>query len=232
MLPVVAVGDPSLLDYPFSPSAWSLVLEFWFNLLFAVTAVRWGIRGLSVIAGAAFLVLCHQAVQGGTTDLGWGVSTLVGGSARFWFSFTLGVILFRLRKAGPSLPPVYLLLVSPALLFILIPGNNIVLQLVWIGVVFPLFVHIAARINVSGAAAVVSDHLGRLSYGIYILHGPVMMLMLGALTVVMGRVWEQHALATSAFLFVGVMVATAVLTYWFDEPFRRWIRNKRRAAKA
>lgn len=232
MLPVVAVGDPSLLNYPFSPSAWSLVLEFWFNLLFAVTAVRWGVRALSVIAGVSFLVLCQQAMAYGTTDLGWGVLTLLGGSARFWFSFTLGVILFRLRKTGPSLPPIYLLLVSPALLFILIQRDNIALQLVWIGVVFPLFVRIAARIDVSGAAAVVSDHLGRLSYGIYILHGPVMMLMLGALTVVMGRVWELHALATGAFLLVGVLVASAILTYAFDEPFRRWVRNKRRAAKA
>ena len=232
MLPVVAVGDPALMNYPFSPSAWSLVLEFWFNLVFAITAVRWGVRALGVIAAVAFVVLCVQSVGYTSTDLGWGVSTLLGGSARFWFSFTVGVVLFRLRKAGPALKPVHLLLVSPALLFILIPRDNIVLQLIWIGVAFPLFVHVAARVNVSGALATISDHLGRLSYGIYILHGPVMMLMLGMLTVMMGRSWELYPVQTGVFLLAGVMVATAAATYFFDEPFRRWLRAWRRPAKA
>lgn len=232
MLPVVFVGDPTLMNYPFSPSAWSLVLEFWFNIVFALTAVRWGIRSLGLVAGLSFVLLCVQSVAYGSADMGWGVSTLLGGSARFWFSFTLGVMLFRLRKTGAPLRPMALLLASPALLFILIPTNDVILQLVWIALVFPLFVHIAARVNVTGVLAVVSDHLGRLSYGIYILHGPVMMLMLGTLTVIMGRTWELYPLQSGALLLVGVMIASAVATYLFDEPFRRWLRARWRPANA
>ncbi len=232
MLPVVVVNDPSLMNYPFSPSAWSLVLEFWFNLVFAVMMVRWSNRTLMLVAGVSFIVLVQQGMAHGTADLGWGVQTLLGGSARFWFSFTAGLLLFRIRGAPVPLPPISLLLISPALLFILIPHDAIALQLLWIAVVFPFFIAIAARIKVGGVAAAASDHLGRLSYAVYILHGPVILLMLGALTVFMGRTWEAFPLESGIYLFIGLSAASVFATYIFDEPVRRWLRARYSSRKS
>lgn len=232
MLPVVAVNDPGLMNYPFSPSAWSLVLEFWFNLAFALLIVRWSNRALMVVAGVSFIVLVQQAMAHGTADLGWGVATLLGGSVRFWFSFTVGVLLFRMRGAATPLPSIALLLVSPALLFLLVPHDAIFFQLFWIAVVFPVFIAIAARIPVGGVAATVSDHLGRLSYAVYILHGPVILLMLGVLTVFMGRAWEAFPLESAIYLLIGLGAISVLATYVFDEPVRRWLRVRGRSTKS
>lgn len=226
MLPVFPIGDTTLINYPFSPSAWSLVLEFWFNLVFALVAIRWGVKALAVLAAVSFAVLVQQSMAAGTTDLGWGISSLLGGSARFWFSFTVGVILFRLKKPGVALSPVWLLLAAPVLLFILLPHDAVPLQLVWIAVAFPMFVYICSRISVGGIAAVISDHLGRLSYAIYIIHTPTILLAFGVLTVLVGPVWRDYPLESGIYALTGVLIASALSTYLFDEPFRRWLRTK------
>ncbi len=227
LLPVPNAADIGLADYPFTPTAWSLSLEFWFNIIYAIVVVRWRSHWLILLALASFVLLCFEAARWNTTDLGWGVITMAGGIARFWFSFTVGVLLFRWIKHAPRLGPWWMLIIPATFLFIFIPRHVIVLQLFWIAIVFPAFVFAAARLEVKGVMAKASDHLGRLSYGVYILHGPVVLLALGAAKAVLGDQWERWDWAIGIAIIPAVFIATAVLTYYFEEPVRRRLRHRK-----
>lgn len=172
LLPSPFSADWGFMPYPFAPSAWSLSLELWFNILYAALVIRLGLGALAVLAAAALAVLVHQALAFGALDLGWNIPTTPGGMARFWFSFTLGVIVFRLHRPHWTLPPAVMVPLLPVLLFVVVPASAIGLGLVWIMVLFPINLVIGVAVRTGGMAAWVSDHLGRLSYGIYILHAP------------------------------------------------------------
>jgi peptidoglycan/LPS O-acetylase OafA/YrhL len=225
--------------FPFSPAAWSLSFEIWFNFLYAVLVVRLGWRTLTVIALASFVLLVQQALAAGVVDLGWGIDNLLGGAARFWFSFTIGVLIWRITTKSTA-PPLWTLRLVQALWplavvlgfgFVLVPGNAVVLQLVWIALVFPPLVYFVARARTKSVTATVSDHAGRLSYGLYILHGPVMLLAMGMMTALLGEGWKDNVLWAALLLLAVVVIATAILTYAFDEPARRYLRNLMRSRR-
>jgi len=97
--------------------------------------------------------------------------------------------------------------------------------------VFPPLVYFVARARTKSVTATVSDHAGRLSYGLYILHGPVMLLAMGMMTALLGEGWKDNVLWAALLLLAVVVIATAILTYAFDEPARRYLRNLMRSRR-
>jgi peptidoglycan/LPS O-acetylase OafA/YrhL len=100
-----AVFLPSFSDrapgiFPFDPAAWSLAFEWAINLIYAVWAVRQGTRRLAFIAAVSAAALVPCAISNGSLDMGWGVSTALGGGIRICFAFTLGVVIYRLLSTG------------------------------------------------------------------------------------------------------------------------------------
>ncbi|MEO1469031.1 MAG: acyltransferase [Pseudomonadota bacterium] len=215
--------------FPFAPSAWSLSMEFWFNLVWALLLCHLRTWMLGVIAGASFALLCVAARHYGTLDLGWNEETLPGGVARFWFSFTLGVIIWRCL-GGLALARVPALWPGPvpaaiaaaiAAAFVAIPSGATGLQLLWVCVVFPVFVTLGLRMALPRALLPVADHLGRLSYAIYIIHVPVILFALGAAKLAVDGPLDGDETIAGLFAVLCVLVAAALLTYGVDEPLRR-----------
>ena len=97
-LPVVREGGGDI--FPFNPAAWSLALEWGINLIYAAWAVRQKTSVLTGLSIAAGLILIPVAIAAHSLDLGWGMSTAMGGILRIGFSFTLGVIIYRRLSAG------------------------------------------------------------------------------------------------------------------------------------
>jgi peptidoglycan/LPS O-acetylase OafA/YrhL len=221
MLPSPMTSDWGFTPFPFAPSAWSLSLEFWFNILYALVVIRWGLKALAVLAAASLAVMVQQALAFGSLDMGWNIATLIGGSARFWFSFTLGVILFRLHRADWRVPRAAIWLGVPVFAFVALPADAVGLGLVWIVAVFPAALLIGAAVTVGPRLAMVCDHLGRLSYGIYILHAPLVLFLTGVFKVLLGAAWADHQALIGGVIVVAVIGFAAVATYWFDEPLRR-----------
>jgi peptidoglycan/LPS O-acetylase OafA/YrhL len=225
LLPMVAAETWNIGPFPFAPSAWTLFLEFWCAILFAIGLMAFRTRVLVVVAALSWLALVQQVLAHGTADLGWALDNLPGGAARFWFSFSLGVILWRVARRGvrlPLTPPLAAL--GLAFLFVLVPQGGVGLQLLWITLLFPAFLLVASGSEPRGWIAVSSDHLGRLSYAIYIVHAPVILLLHGALKAVGTEVQAQPALVGTA-LILAVLGVAALGTYAFDEPFRAWARR-------
>ena len=227
LLPSPFTSGWGFTPFPFAPSAWSLSLEFWCNLVYAAWVIRFRVLGLVVLTLISWVLLIHQALAFGTLDLGWNIATIPGGMARFWFSFTLGVLVYRLYRPNWVLPPITLLLLVPVFAFVMMPAGHLTLGLVWITVVFPAALVIGAAIRVKGLVMWVSDHLGRLSYGIYILHAPIVLFLTGVFKVILGAAWEDHLALIGWAIIATVLVVSALATYIVDEPLRRALQPKR-----
>lgn len=226
LAPWPSAAEWGFSPYPYSPSAWSLSFEFWYNIVYALLAVRLGTKTLLVVIAISLAALLHQAGQWGTLDLGWGMSTALGGSARFWFSFSMGVLIFRhfLKHLQTTRLPFYLSILCFA--FVALPKGAVELSLFWVVVVFPLAFVAGGAYQIRGAAAVVCGHLGRLSYGIYILHAPIVLFQTGVAKVLLGENWENHQVLIGLSIILTVLVASWIGTYHFDEPLRRYLKNR------
>lgn len=214
---------------PFSTSAWTLTFEFWFNLAYVLLLPWLSSRVLMGVTLAALAVLVWQVHLYQTADLGWSLETFPGGSARFWFSFSLGVLIHRsgVLSRAPQVPGWVLFPVTFA--FVLLPANAVWWQLLWIAVIFPGFVILAARLRMSAVLAGLSDHLGRLSYAIYILHASVSVLILGQIKLWAPHLLRGHELLLAVILIPTVLIISALLTYLFDEPLRARLSRKGKA---
>lgn len=228
LIPTFGASSWGFAAFPFALSSWSLSFEFWFNIAYVLIALRLDLRSLTVIAIAAFCVACQQAWVNETLDLGWSEENLIGGAARFWFSFTVGVIIYR-AKLIYAAPPKFAVLLLPIVFgFVAVPHSAIGLQLFWIAIAFPTLIMLVSNTPVHGIACKVCDHLGRLSYGIYILHASIVLMTLGISKQLIGPDWMRYDAAIGASIIAVVLIASAVLTYFYDEPLRARFRTASR----
>jgi len=170
LLPAIApTGRPHL--YPLNPPVWSLFWELVINLAYAAT-VRWlTLRVLVLVAAPAALGLVALGWRSGTLDLGYAWSGSAVAALRVLFSFTVGVVLATLLRAGrlPRLraPPTALLLLTAAALAL--PTTLGVLKdLACVLLVFPLICLAAIQNEPRRKSAYA--FLGQISYPVYVTH--------------------------------------------------------------
>ena len=87
----------------------------------------------------------------------------------------------------------------------------------------PLLVALASEAKVSGRVGRACEGLGAMSYGVYVLHVPLMgMLLLAAKTVQI----DLPGLAVVGLIVVIAGLAAIVLHHTYDGPMRRWLSEK------
>jgi peptidoglycan/LPS O-acetylase OafA/YrhL len=215
MLP--APGADSL--FPLNPPAWSLFLEILVNLAYAGLLLVLSTRVLWVIALVCGAVLAWGAIGAGTADLGWGWQTLHFGFARVGWSFTIGVLLARTPLGESRRETWFALAPMAALAAVLMlplgdslrgPANAAVILLV-----FPALMIWAANTEAPKALRGLCSAAGDVSYPLYAIHYPLMLLYLAGVQRVAGFGWE------AAIWFVPVsLVLSWIVLKVFDEPVR------------
>jgi peptidoglycan/LPS O-acetylase OafA/YrhL len=224
-------GDPRAIAFPLNPPSWSLSLELWGNLAYALVAPRLSNRLLVLLIAAGAAGLAAVAARTGDLNLGGGQGDVWIGGIRFLFAFSAGIGLQRLQAAGriPALrPPDWL---APAVLAGLLlapaagaPGRAVV-DLLAMLVVFPAMIAAALSARESRLSGVLAS-AARLSYPLYITHWAI--LTAGAWA--MAGLHFGKLTATIATLVLAVAAAWAI-ERWFDRPLRAWI-GRRAAAIA
>ncbi|MCK5920256.1 MAG: acyltransferase, partial [Methylococcales bacterium] len=144
ILPWPTAAEWGFTPYPFAPSAWSLSFELWFNIAYAALVMRLSTRNLVAVAVVAFVLMAHQAYAHDSIDMGWGMDTMLGGAARFWFSFSVGIIACRLNVHKMRVSRFPLWAAAPSLLFVFLPHDGVFRGLMWIVFAFPLALVICA----------------------------------------------------------------------------------------
>jgi peptidoglycan/LPS O-acetylase OafA/YrhL len=218
---------------PFDGPTWSLQAEFWVNAVYGFVARRLTNRRLVLIIAAAALALAANVAVTGAFDGGFanndpgrhaGPFNVLVGWARMAFSFPLGILLHRLWRDGrlPALSANPPLLLIPAAIFAIafappLPTAAYDLAVVWLA--FPLLLVFAAQAQPTGRTARTYGLLGRLSYGLYTLHGPVIVLLQALLPA-----GASPGLRLVFFLsgFAASLTLAAAAERWIDAPVRRW----------
>ncbi|MGN6376164.1 MAG: acyltransferase family protein [Sphingomonas sp.] len=223
--PLEALWLPSPFDggsgwtFPVDGPAWSLSLEVLINLLFAVLHRRLSDRVLAGLTLVSLTVLVTMVVAKGTINQGWSWATLPVGLARVGFAFPLGVLMYRHRERIPmSLGRVPAWVPLAALALLLLAPERVPIDIAFLLVGAPLLIATGFRMS-SGRLAPLCRRLGDISYPLYAVHAPLVLLVQGA----------AKRLASPALgpLFgigaVAGMVAVAVLLANWDVEVRAWL---------
>jgi peptidoglycan/LPS O-acetylase OafA/YrhL len=215
------------LSFPLNGPMWSLVFEIAACLGYAIVIKifpRWALTWLLCLSGAALLAGAISANHIYTFGVA-GTTGLAAGSVRVAFPFLLGVLMQRSRiwERMPSIAPflgaVGLLLILWAPLRASGPYQAVAAMLL-----LPTIVAVGSATTVRRTA--LWTFLGRLSYPLYIVHWPVLLVVKWGAD---GRISSPAADVAG--------VAIAVTVAWlcvaiFDEPVRRWLGSARRQSGA
>lgn len=192
---------------------WSLFFELIANLVHARAIWRLTTRTLATIAMVSLVLLLVAVVDAGSLDIGHRPENFMGGFPRVIFSYTLGILLFRSRWRPQPSPLLVWSVLPCALIAASLFDAGVARDLLFVACINPVVILIAARAIDRGRARMIADGLGALSYPLYAVHVPVILLV---------RQYE--------FSMANTMLAialTAVLTALATEPgIARRLRGK------
>lgn len=213
--------------FPINSPAWSLLFELLVNLAYAAL-FRWLKVGLLLgVALVSAVILAVMVIEAGSANMGVTWDTVPGGVPRTIFSFSIGAVIYRLRDrlptwrfgAGPLIAAICVPMIAPVAQY-----ARVLVDLAAIFLVFPVAIALIARSTASPAAASGFATLGALSFPLYALHYPIMIIGLGMAD------YLPLPRPVTALLFLGTAIAVSlVVHYRFDEPLQRVL--SRRTAK-
>ena len=220
-MPMLVGGEHSQhMLFPGNGPLWSLACEIFVNLLWAVFGFRLSNRALALIVAASGLALAFFAVHLGTLNAGFDVATFAVGYVRVSFGFPLGVLIHRFRDRvhfGSSRAAQLLMLTMLQLAFVAPFANDagVCWDLGCVFLLFPMILALGIRQHVESG---IGAHIGDLSYPIYVLHFPLLLLVSGLRQSYL-RGWDTHVLVIACLVVIVIAGEAALRLY--DEPVRR-----------
>lgn len=190
---------PGLPAFPANPPTWSILVELAANALHALILVRLSNRSLASIAVAclALLMLLSSDVNKGILADELGLAML-----RIGFSYTVGMLLWRVAGDRPRLSPALALAAFPALVMI---GSYFAgwYDFVFVAVVCPLIL-----LGCLGESRL-GPYLGPLSFPLYAVHYPVGNLVIDR----GGSMWLA---------FIAALAVAAICAFFLEPRGRSW----------
>lgn len=241
MLFIPLVGTAYHTIFPLNPASWSLFFELTVNIAYVAVFFLLSRRVLAVVIAASLVLLVVAAVVAGTIDFGMTGQTIVSGLPRVSFSFFLGVLLCRsmvryqgsLGFLGPGCwaeAAIALTLV----VFAIAPeggGARVAYDLACVVLVFPVLVVTGAVAPTSARLSGFYGWLGRISYPIYIIHTPMLMIIAGAGKAVSIDPFAHHPWF-GIVMALAVVVIADIATRVYDEPLRRFLQRQMQRSRA
>jgi peptidoglycan/LPS O-acetylase OafA/YrhL len=220
--PLLPGGHITPLNLP----AWSLLFELLVNAIYAAFVSRLSARALSVIAALSGVTLAVLVLHAGTSNTGYTPGTWVIGLTRAVFAFSLGVMTLRAypRLQAIRLPSV----MAPVLLAgaLLTSGGGVAFDLLFILVGVPALLIAGSCARVQGMLGRLCGSAGAISYPIYAVHYPFLVLAVFAV----GRVHMPGPLALATYLFS--MIALGLILARADGWVQARVRSRIRFAGA
>ncbi len=202
------------LSYPLNFPMWSLFFEGLANIAYGIDGGRIRPNVLMIIAAfGGLLLVALVAAAGHVITFGVGGRSFVLGVVRVFYPFVVGVLIHRLSiwKWAPRVPAWMLAIALSAAL--IAPTHAWLYQAAMVSVIMPGIVALGAAATVGGGRRLWGE-LGRVSYPLYLIHAPLLELMLRLLGGAHSLYFAGGALlATVALAFVALMV--------LDEPIRK-----------
>jgi peptidoglycan/LPS O-acetylase OafA/YrhL len=215
-------------SFPYNIPAWSLFLEILANICHALFLRRRPVVFLAPILLVAATGLIYSTDHH-SMDLGAYNSEFVGGLFRLVFSYVMGIALCRAWKKVSWRPYLWSPVLAVILLLILAGVGSSRLgysfDLIAVIGVFPMLLFLSASSPVAKPILDVAQELGATSYGVYILHEPVLQfLSLHGWSSPRGNSEALH-IATSLCFVAGIFSLTALVDRFYDAPARNFLRK-------
>jgi peptidoglycan/LPS O-acetylase OafA/YrhL len=235
------VGEAYHTIFPLNPASWSLFFEFIVNIAYVAAFFLLSKRMLAGVIAVSLVLLVVASAAAGTLDFGMTGKTIVSGLPRVSFSFFLGILLCRsmtryqgslgFLRRGWWIEAAILLTLA---VFAIAPAGaagRVAYDIACVAVVFPVMVMTGAVAPTAPRLATFYGWLGRISYPIYIIHTPMLMIIAGAGKAVSIDPFAHHP-------WFGMVMAAAVIviadiaTRIYDEPVRRFLQRQVQRARA
>lgn len=203
--------------FPINDPGWSLFFEFVANAVFFLLVARGRFKLLIPVVLSALLFLVAVKVFGESP--GWNIHNFLGGFPRVAFGFLSGALLYQLRDRLSFLPNLNILWLLAALAGLMLVPHFQLHTYYWFGVsllAVPLLVALGARCALPPASRSQrwARLAGALSYPLYCLHFPLVMLL--SLFYAQAPFWAQMVFAT-------LSVGLAALALRLEKPFGQWL---------
>ncbi|NTJ43574.1 acyltransferase [Agrobacterium larrymoorei] len=209
--------------------AWSLFNELVANAVYA----RWGVhartRAIAILLVISVLGLTIAAHQFGKLHAGFRWHEMYAGMARVFFSFFAGVLIYRFHTGHQQfnriIPCICLALVC-AVLFVPIDDDiRPLFDLFIVLLAWPSLLIVASRYTPGKSLAAISTFLGTASYGLYVLHIP----LLAWITFLMPWLGNEGLAYSAGIAFTVFATCLAwFLTRYLDEPMQRRLKQSLR----
>ncbi len=218
-------------QFPFNYPSWSLFYELAANLFHAFLLRRktWTfLCGTLLISGAG---LFYSVSQFGTVDFGARQSQFFPGFLRVLFSYTGGILLFRIWQKGSirlSLNPY--MGIALLLIFLAAPiGINHIAfyELTAICLLFPVLILLLASTHPNPILVRPFQLLGTTSYSIYVLHLPMGTLLSAIWKRIPGlRILDFETPGVKIVFMVVVIAVAFIVDRIYDLPARNFLRDQ------
>ncbi len=239
LLPVPTSMDIRGWDemHPLDGPGWTLFFEYIANILYALFVRKFSKTMLAILVFIAGCATIHLAVTSPQGDMvgGWSVTAeqLRIGFTRLMYPFFAGLLLSRIVKPG-KVKNAFLWCSLLVILVLSIPriGGS---EHLWMNglyeshiiiFIFPLIVYLGASGGTQDGKYMskVCRFFGDISYPIYITHYPLVYIYTGWISDThfpIGETWPVALL-----VFVSSVVLAYACLKLYDEPVRKWLKNK------
>ena len=219
--------------YPLNGPSWSLFFEYIGNILYALFIRKLSVKALTVLVVLAGCGLSIFAIWGPTGDICVGYSLtkseFTGGFLRLLFSFSAGVLLFRLFKPAKVKGAFWICSIILIVLLAIprIGGAdhlwmNGLYDTICFALIFPLLVYLGASGQVTGKWMTrTCRFLGDISYPLYMVHYPFIYLYYA--WVKNKELTFGQSLPGALAVVIGSMILAYVLLRCYDIPVRNYL---------
>lgn len=226
LIPYPLVHERYFNLFHLNPPTWSLLWEYIANIAYGVFLYKAGKKVLWAIAVIAAAALIVAASSFGNLGIGWGGENYIGGAARIAFSFTAGILVYRLGwhiRTRLGFVSIGLLLLAIFMLPFSEKYNRIIDPSMAI-FVFPLLIVIGAGAKLHPATTKICKLSGELSYPLYMIHYPFIWLFMSYVEKYKPGMGEMTTIMIAGVLAL-LLLAYLVLRY-VDTPMRMFFKKR------
>ncbi|MBS7567061.1 acyltransferase [Mucilaginibacter sp. Bleaf8] len=226
LIPYPVVKERYFNLFHLNPPSWSLFWEYVANIFYALILFRLKNKFLWVLTVIAAAALCYEASRSGNLAVGWGGDNVTGGGIRVFYSFLIGMLVYRsswILKSRLGFLAVSVLLMLAFLAPFVVEANRFTDPLIVL-FYFPFLVALGAGAQLKPGLKKLCKFSGDLSYPLYMIHYPFLWLFLSYIEVKKPSMAQMEMIIPIATL---LLIALAYLIMAFvDIPVRRYLKKR------
>ncbi|MGF7232482.1 acyltransferase family protein [Arachidicoccus sp.] len=208
--------------------AWSLFWEYIANIAYAIILKRINKKWLTLVVFVAALGLLWTGYHAGDIAGGWSGNNFWDGFARIGFSFSMGLLLYRLRwKSKKQIGFILLTILLMATFFApFISKWNWLIECLIAILIYPALIILGTNVAQNNIAQKVCKFLGDISYPLYMTHY--------SLVWYFGYYHEKNKWSISQSWCITAVGVVLVILFAYaveillDAPIRKYFSNKRK----